>query len=78
MTNLSFKSNEDFKFSDFWNLEHIGIKDSSVENDDDPPLQKFNDTIKYENNRYYVTCPWKELEPALASNYNLAGGRLKQ
>ena len=62
---------------DYWSLEHIGIKDSPYENDDDRALEMFNKTITFVNKRYYVAWPWKELNPNLSSNYNLALGRLK-
>ena len=74
---LSFFNNEYRLEQDFWNLEHIGIRDSPYENDDDKALETFNKTILFDKNRYYVTWPWKEMKPNLPSNYNLALGRLK-
>ena len=63
--------------SNLWSLENLGIKDDPYENDDDKALQTFTDTIKFLNGRYYVTWPWKELNPSLPSNYYLSLGRLK-
>jgi len=37
----------------------------------------FLDTLKFEENRYQVTWPWKEDIPELPSNKELAIGRLK-
>ncbi|KAF0154889.1 MAG: Pao retrotransposon peptidase domain-containing protein [Ignavibacteria bacterium] len=75
-TLLSFEQ-EDLLAQNFWSLESIGIKDSPYENDDDKALRNFNDTIKFENSRYYVTWPWKERYPHLPTNSKLAVGRLQ-
>ena len=74
LSNISFQTDYEDKLSAFWNLEHIGIKDSAVENDDDRALQKFNDAIIFKNSRYYVTWPWKHFDRPFASNYTLALG----
>ena len=62
---------------EFWKLETIGIKDSPYEADDDVAIERFNKTVKFENNRYHVTWPWKEEYPELPENYHLALGRLQ-
>ncbi|KAL9972922.1 hypothetical protein ACROYT_G019318 [Oculina patagonica] len=46
-------------------------------NDDDEALQKFNDTVRFEDGRYQVTWPWKEESLSLPTNYELAMGRLR-
>ena len=33
--------------------------------------------MRFENNRYQVTWPWKEEDPNLPENFELALGRLK-
>ena len=53
------------------------MSESARENDDDRALQKFNDTIRFEDGRYQVTWPWKEESPLLPTNYELAMGRLR-
>ena len=40
---------------DFWKLETLGINDSVIESDDDKGLQKFSETVQFENGRYQVT-----------------------
>lgn len=40
---------------EFWKLQTLGITDPLTDEGDDQALQKFSDTVKYENNRYYVT-----------------------
>ena len=50
---------------EFWKLETIGIKDSPYEADDGLATERFNKTVKLENNRYHVTWPWKEEYPEL-------------
>ena len=74
---ISFISKETEELQDFWNLEHIGIRDSPYENDDDRAIEIFNKSIKFENNRYYVTWPRKDRNPNLPSNFTLSLGRLK-
>ncbi|XP_062602892.1 uncharacterized protein LOC134264633 [Saccostrea cucullata] len=62
---------------EYWNLETIGIKDQPHSSDDDKALKNFNDTIKLVNGRYQVTWPWKDEQPELPENRELAFGRLK-
>ena len=62
---------------DFWRLESIGIQESPTENDDNVALNRFNETLNYENGRYAVTWPWKRDRPDLPENHGLALGRLK-
>ena len=61
----------------FWNLESIGIMDSPKTCDDDQALENFQKTVRYEDHRYFVTWPWKDSNPLLPENYQLASGRLK-
>ena len=62
---------------DFWNLESIGINDCPVELEDNIALNKFKETLRYENGRYTVAWPWKDEKPDLPGNRALALGRLK-
>ncbi|XP_062573875.1 uncharacterized protein LOC134235745 [Saccostrea cucullata] len=62
---------------EYWNLETIGIKDQPHSSDDDKALKNFNETIKLVNGRYQVTWPWKDEQPELPENRELAFGRLK-
>ena len=62
---------------EFWKLETLGISEPMCVNDDDKALQKFNDTVRFEDGRYQVTWPWKEEFPSLPTNYELAMGRLR-
>ena len=61
----------------FWSLEAIGITDSPQLCEDDQALVNFQKTVKYEDNRYFVTWPWKEQNHIMPENYQLAVGRLK-
>ena len=65
------------QLEDFWKLETLGISEPVSVNDDDKALQKFNDTVRFEDGRYQVTWPWKEECPSLPTNYELAMGRLR-
>ncbi|MEW8544133.1 MAG: DUF1759 domain-containing protein, partial [Candidatus Thiodiazotropha sp.] len=62
---------------DFWKLESIGITDSPQDSDKDKALRIFNETLKFENDRYSVTWPWREDKASLPENRELAFGRLK-
>ena len=55
--------------NEFWNLETIGIKDPLTKSEDDIALHNLNATIKYEDNRYFTTWPWKENAKDLPDNY---------
>jgi len=61
---------------EFWKLETIGIKDPVNDCDDDQAIQNFHETVRKTNGRYEVTWPWKEANPRLPDNYQLALGRL--
>ena len=61
---------------EFWKLETIGIKEPINDCDDDLAIQNFHDTVRKTNGRYEVTWPWKEENPQLPDNYQLAVGRL--
>ena len=37
----------------------------------------FENTITKENNRYYISWPWRDENPCLPENYALSLGRLK-
>ncbi len=40
-------------------------------------MEKFNETLQFDDNRYHVTWPWKEDKPDLPTNRELALTRLK-
>ena len=40
-------------------------------------MQRFNESVRFENNCYQVTWPWKEEDPNLPENFELALGILK-
>ncbi|KAJ8018117.1 hypothetical protein HOLleu_44067 [Holothuria leucospilota] len=70
------------KFEDpvqkLWDLETIGIKydDPEGSTKEQEVLQKFKETVQFENGRYVVGFPWKDDRPNLSSNFNTAKGRL--
>ena len=60
----------------FWKLETIGINEPINDCTDDQAIQNFHATVRKTNGRYDVTWPWKEENPQLPDNYQLALGRL--
>lgn len=66
-----------FNLEKFWSLESIGILDDPSISDEDVAIQIFNETVQFDGKRYNVTWPWKNKEPELPENYELAFGRLK-
>ena len=57
------------KLGQILELETIGING-------DQAIQNFHDTVSKTNGRYEVTWQWKEANPRLPDNYQLALGRL--
>jgi len=50
---------------------------SQISGEDELALQRFTDIIMFDNNRYFLTWPWKTEDPDLPLNYELCVGRLK-
>ena len=69
MTNADYSLPLIPNLEDFWRLESIGIQESPTESDDIKALNRFNETLSFENGRYSVTWPWKkgETRPARES-----------
>ena len=62
---------------DFWNIENIGIFDNPRTTNDKMVKKQFKETLTFEDGRYHVNWPWKEENPDLPINRELALGRLK-
>ncbi|XP_060602882.1 uncharacterized protein LOC132755958, partial [Ruditapes philippinarum] len=63
---------------DFWNIETIGLKDSTNERtEDDQAIDKFKESLVFKDNRYYVKWPWRGDNYEIPENRPLAFGRLK-
>lgn len=62
---------------DLWQVESIGILDSIERTNDEMTMQKFRDSVKFENGRYQVTWLWREEKFDLPINRQLAMGLLK-
>jgi len=61
---------------DFWNVETIGIKDHE-QNDNERAKTLFQESLRFEEGRYQVKWPWKDENPELPVNRDLAMGRLR-
>ena len=61
----------------FWDLETIGIKDSLESTADMEAMNNFNQSVKFENDRYHVAWPWKNEPYDLPENKDLSYGRFR-
>ena len=64
-------------FEDFWNLETIGVIDNQTTKDDEIVKKHFKENLIFADGRCQVTWPWKEENPELPVNRQLAVGRLR-
>ncbi|XP_060570667.1 uncharacterized protein LOC132728956 [Ruditapes philippinarum] len=63
---------------DFWNIETIGLKDSTNgRTEDDQAIDEFKESLVFKDNRYYVKWPWRGDNYEVPENRPLAFGRLK-
>ena len=62
---------------DFWNLETIGVIDNQTTKEDEIVKKHFKENLIFADGRYQVTWPWKEENPELPVNRQLAVGRLR-
>ena len=58
----------------FWNLEALGITDSPSPNNE-CAFKNFSKTVIFADGRYMVSWPWRESNPDLPQNYQLAVGK---
>ena len=58
-------------------MEAIGILDKSNFTNDEMMKEHFKETLKFEDERYQVKWPWKDDNPDLPVNRELALGHLK-
>ena len=62
---------------DFLNVESIGVLDNPNSTNDEIAKENFKQTVRFEEGRYQVTWPWKDSDPDLPVNRELALGRLR-
>ena len=63
--------------SNLWELEVIGInKEEGFSPKEKHVFEEFAKTIRYDENQYWVTLPWKEDPMLLPTNYQVARGQL--
>ncbi|XP_078355671.1 uncharacterized protein LOC144640376 [Oculina patagonica] len=64
----------------FWELESLGITDQAERQmlaEEKAAVAQVAETLEFKNGRYKIGIPWKEGEPKLANNYEVALVRLK-
>ncbi|GFT90023.1 DUF1758 domain-containing protein [Nephila pilipes] len=69
--------NVEIQLKKFFDLESIGIRDDPHYYDEDKALEIFNETVRFKNNGYTVSIPWKNNCNQLGDNYYVAEKRLK-
>ncbi|XP_053381887.1 uncharacterized protein LOC128549323 [Mercenaria mercenaria] len=58
--------------------QSLSLADKNFQNtDDEKGMEKFKENLTFKDGRYQVTWPWKEENPELPENRQLALGRLK-
>ena len=60
-----------------WSLEALGIKSSELDETDDFVLERFRETVRFEDNRYVVRWPWKQDNPHIPSNFRMCMAQLR-
>ena len=68
-----------FSLRKFWELEHISIEDDKqVEwsSEEEFAVQRFNESLNFDGEKYEVALPWRKDHPELKNNYNQAFERL--
>ena len=62
----------------FWEIENYGTSTEfhPLTTDEKASLEKLEESIRYIDGRYKVAIPWKDDEPALPNNYEMALRRL--
>uniref|UniRef100_A0AC35FD49 Integrase catalytic domain-containing protein n=1 Tax=Panagrolaimus sp. PS1159 TaxID=55785 RepID=A0AC35FD49_9BILA len=68
--------NYDDELQNFWKLEAMGIKDQELESNETEILEKFKESIKFKDNRFFVSWPTKPEHKPLPTNAGLSVGRL--
>ena len=64
------------ELEDIWNIKSIRVTDKPSVKDDEVAMETFRNKLKFEDERYQVTWPWKTENPDLPQNRQLAIGRL--
>ncbi|CAL1285198.1 unnamed protein product [Larinioides sclopetarius] len=59
----------------FWELESIGIKYEPKCSEEDNALDIFKETVRFKDDRYEVSLPWKKDWKELNDNFNIAKRR---
>ena len=62
---------------DFWNIETIGVIDNQTTKNDEMVKNHFKENLTFVDGRYQVKWPWKDENPDLLKNRELAVGRLR-
>ena len=70
------KNLEEPDISNLWKMDPIGIHQESITQEEAFVLENYQNTVKYYDEQYWVTLPWRINKPYLPTNYKLALNRL--
>ena len=65
----------------FWELESLGIKDKTdhvMTLEEKAAVKQVTETLLFDNGRYSISIPWRDGEPKLENNYEVALMRVKR
>ena len=68
---------QDNALETLWSLETIAIRALEIEDANALVIEKFRETMRFENNRFIVRWPWKHVSPKIPTNYKMCVARLK-
>uniref|UniRef100_A0A914PDM6 Integrase catalytic domain-containing protein n=1 Tax=Panagrolaimus davidi TaxID=227884 RepID=A0A914PDM6_9BILA len=78
LSSIAVNPNDPDECETFWKLEAMGIVDHQAESQEDEIVQKkFESTLRFENDRYYASWPFKSNAKPLPSNAGLSIARLR-
>ena len=67
---------EEPDISNLWKMDPIGIHQESITQEEAFVIENYQNTVKYYDEQYWVTLPWRINKPYLPTNYKLALNRL--
>ena len=70
-------STEEPPVHQLWELDAVGITPDKFTPDEQNAMDKFTETVKYCEGKYWVKLPWKRGAESLPTNYRMAVGQYR-